>query len=1485
MAASTDISPYYDDFNEEKNFHRVLFRPGVAVQARELTQSQTILQNQIKRVGDYLFTDGTKISGAKPTVNTQVRTVRITSLPDNTSDISQLIGKFVTSSNNSDIIGEVVAAYDINDPNIGDPYSIVIVLKKASKDDAGIFEQNILLNYYDTYIEAVRGDSSLLKSILSSDLLKNTYGSATRFSKEITLTNPTDLVQVGDLMVHPSFYVTRTRIDPNTNEEISYQVLDKRIYVTEIKSPTVIVVSESPDVNINNELIEFITKACNPTTLVTQDVAVFYNKGYLVRCPLQSIVPDKNTAYPTKMLGLLIDEVIITSNDDETLLDPALESSNYFAQGADRLKIGLTIVSYDLDENGKPNTEDEFIPLLKFNKGETEYINDTSTDTAIDRKLAQRTYEESGSYVVDNFQIIPIETTSESPTMDFSISAGTAYVGGARISTVGPTELRIPKNVETETIENYNINTTQGNYFRVANVKYSLISPQQVDSNEIFLETHSVRNPANSSTKIGFVAFKSLEYDTYDGDIITYKLFNYYIAQDKDAPDDWELWGQRYAGPFGVTIETAQWLASILYSGNDSLGEFPEYTYSDVSQQWVLTGNNIEYFGLYRAPDAAGIAFWTRYYLQDAESDIEETKKAFIYEALVKGEEDRITTDDKAYEASLTGGTFYYGISITDDIQSFVGVDTDLSGPGASGTYANPSFYAEIAPGGRDNTTGKVILFDKSPTDSLIFPLGKPFIKSVTDISTEYYKVFSTVSFTSGVYSRTFSAPETLAVGDTPSLSAGTARANFILVIKSGATVSVPLGVWDFEAGGVAVSGSSGTLEIDLGDSTFNGTADLAVKLENDDLPIRSKTLNRYKFKQLDITQADIDYSVKTSDILEYRGVFKLPTVGVFRGNWTASNSYTYNDVVMDKGYMYQALDATRNVSTSFANAWTVVKTDNLNNYVLDDGQRDAIYDHGVVRYIGPTSSIPGNVIVSLDYFSHTGEGPVVAASYGPELYASIPNYRSVFDSTVYPLRDCIDFRPRRIDDQNYHNYDGFIIPTSTVNTEATVEYYLGRIDRIYVTNNLKNLDSPYNRFSYSQGTEAFNPVAPEDLSDVTKMSIATIDIPPFTVSGFDVLITYDDNKRYTMKDIGKLDDEVVNLGKAIKLQAIEVSVLKSVILDSDENVLLKSGIFVDDFSNFSKGDLTSGYFACTIDVSTKECKPSLAVYQVDLEIDDETGVTVNNDLVTLKYEEEEFASQREANNNLVVNPGAVDDLRGRASLGTKNSFKLNTTSTGGLLASSTQALKMLEAYILESDPEKSTSGQNAYYSAYVGEAVLAAAWKATRDANLGFLESVIAIDTITRLMSGPTSTLANASEFIYELIQGGFNTVVPEFTVSDDVEDITTNIITSPILAGLIRGIEVVNNVLGNILGGNFDYGAGGILDGIFRISQSLISNTFNDIISDANRAARSAVGIDITIIDPLYVADLPITHAELLPIPPAPRRRRRRKWFFGLF
>ena len=64
-----NVTPYYDDFDETKGFHRILFKPGVSVQARELTQMQTALQAQIDRFGQYAFKEGDAVVNGEKSLN------------------------------------------------------------------------------------------------------------------------------------------------------------------------------------------------------------------------------------------------------------------------------------------------------------------------------------------------------------------------------------------------------------------------------------------------------------------------------------------------------------------------------------------------------------------------------------------------------------------------------------------------------------------------------------------------------------------------------------------------------------------------------------------------------------------------------------------------------------------------------------------------------------------------------------------------------------------------------------------------------------------------------------------------------------------------------------------------------------------------------------------------------------------------------------------------------------------------------------------------------------------------------------------------------------------------------------------------------------------------------------------------------------------------------------------------------------------------
>lgn len=58
-------APYYDSFNEDDNYTSLLFRPGVAVQNRELNEVQSLFKSEIKGVGDALLSDGDIIEGCQ----------------------------------------------------------------------------------------------------------------------------------------------------------------------------------------------------------------------------------------------------------------------------------------------------------------------------------------------------------------------------------------------------------------------------------------------------------------------------------------------------------------------------------------------------------------------------------------------------------------------------------------------------------------------------------------------------------------------------------------------------------------------------------------------------------------------------------------------------------------------------------------------------------------------------------------------------------------------------------------------------------------------------------------------------------------------------------------------------------------------------------------------------------------------------------------------------------------------------------------------------------------------------------------------------------------------------------------------------------------------------------------------------------------------------------------------------------------------------
>lgn len=113
-------STYKDDYRDSDNYHRILFNAGRALQARELTQLQTIIQSEITRFADNIFQqDGVPVSAGGVSINNNYPFIKISNDQNNSFDnVDDLKGVTLTgqTSGIKVFIDQAVAAVD-SDPN------------------------------------------------------------------------------------------------------------------------------------------------------------------------------------------------------------------------------------------------------------------------------------------------------------------------------------------------------------------------------------------------------------------------------------------------------------------------------------------------------------------------------------------------------------------------------------------------------------------------------------------------------------------------------------------------------------------------------------------------------------------------------------------------------------------------------------------------------------------------------------------------------------------------------------------------------------------------------------------------------------------------------------------------------------------------------------------------------------------------------------------------------------------------------------------------------------------------------------------------------------------------------------------------------------------------------------------------------------------------------------------------------------------------
>ena len=166
MAQKTDlnIAPYYDDFDGTNNYVKTLFRPGFAIQARELTQLQSQLQHQIEQHGSHVFQEGAQVIPGQISVNQSYYSLKLASnFAGETVDPSQYYNATapVTITGATTGVTAEVVGFDIA-TTTDQPTLYIRYFKSGTDNEVQSFEdgENISANTGITHTSSYSSDTA-----------------------------------------------------------------------------------------------------------------------------------------------------------------------------------------------------------------------------------------------------------------------------------------------------------------------------------------------------------------------------------------------------------------------------------------------------------------------------------------------------------------------------------------------------------------------------------------------------------------------------------------------------------------------------------------------------------------------------------------------------------------------------------------------------------------------------------------------------------------------------------------------------------------------------------------------------------------------------------------------------------------------------------------------------------------------------------------------------------------------------------------------------------------------------------------------------------------------------------------------------------------------------------------------------------------------------------------------------------------------------
>lgn len=458
MALEKDLNvpPYFDDYDPDKNYYRVLYRPTVPVQARELTQQQTILQTQIERFGNHIFKNGSIVEGVGILYYPNVHFI---SIEDYFSFANGLIADIypTTLTSNSDYVYLVTNSEDSNTA----VRATIKIAKDGTKENAN-----------------------------------NTFRETNRLYLDYTFTG-TDL---------------------DGNDVNQFSPGDTLFFYNNIQNKFGTLDSNNIIYTINTLATNTIFDSDGHAYLIGCTDGTIYQKGFFSLVNKQTItVRDFSTNVEGYVVGFDTTESIVDENQDDSLLDNALGYPNENAPGAHRLMLTPVLVSKTRTDAANNKS---FFAIVEFDGQEPTEQKDGPVYNVLEQQLARKTYEESGDYVVKPFQIETRDNESNTQSFYYEVSPGIGYVRGFRIDKIGSTKVEAPRAFTTEVAQNQIISGNYGNYvicdeFLGAFDFESLAEVSLYDTEQNALSEYEGANASPSGSVVGKANVRAVAY--YDG--------------------------------------------------------------------------------------------------------------------------------------------------------------------------------------------------------------------------------------------------------------------------------------------------------------------------------------------------------------------------------------------------------------------------------------------------------------------------------------------------------------------------------------------------------------------------------------------------------------------------------------------------------------------------------------------------------------------------------------------------------------------------------------------------------------------------------------------------------------------------------------------------------------------------------------------------------------------------------------------------------